>query len=97
MSRYALFGKFTAAPGQRDELRDLLLDAAGLVADAPGYETWIVHTSPDDPDGVWVYESWCSEADHDASLTDERVRAIISRAMPLIAGISDQVKLVPAD
>ena len=95
MARYALFGKFTPVAGQRDALRDLLLEGAAVVSRVPGCESWIVHTSPDDPEGIWVYESWRSEVDHDASLSDERIRAIIGRAMPLIAGISDQVKLEP--
>jgi quinol monooxygenase YgiN len=94
MSCYALFGKFTAVSGQRDALRDLLLEARQFVA-AAGCESWIVHTSPDDPDGVWVYESWRSAADHDASLQDERIQAIIARARPLIAGVSDRVALEP--
>ena len=93
MARYGLFGKFTAVAGQRDALLALLRDAAAMVRQAPGCEAWIVHTSPTDPDGIWIYEAWRSEADHDASLADERIRAIIGDARPLIADIADQVKL----
>jgi quinol monooxygenase YgiN len=97
MAGFGMFGKFTAAPGQRDALLGLLRESAALVHEAPGCEAWIVHTAPDDPDGIWVYERWRSETDHDASLTDERIRDVIGRAMPLIAGISDQVKLEVVD
>ena len=53
-----------------------------------------MNTSPEDPDSIWVNEVWRSEADHDASLTDERTRATIARAMPLIAGM-EGTKLQP--
>lgn len=96
MATYALFGKFTAVDGQRDALTQLLLAGREFVA-AAGCEAWFVHTSADDPNGVWVYEAWRSEADHDASLNDERIREIISRARPLIASVSDRVKLVPVE
>ena len=94
MSRYGLVGKLTAHPGQRDELLELLLEAARLVADAPGCDVWIVNISPDDPDSIWINEAWRSEADHDASLSQEEIRAIIGRAMPLIAGM-EGTKLTP--
>lgn len=93
MAHYGLFGKFTAGTGQRDALVALLLEAAAMVRQAPGCEAWIVHTSPADPDGIWIYEAWRSEAHHDASLADERIRAVIGRARPLIAGMGDQVEL----
>ena len=75
MSPFGLRGIMKAHPGQRDELLDVLLEAADLVASVRG-----------DPDAIWVSEVWRSEADHMASLTDEGVRAIIGRARSLIAG-----------
>jgi quinol monooxygenase YgiN len=94
MGRYGLVGKLTAHAGQREELLELLLEAAKGVADAPGCEMWIVSISPDDPDSVWVNEIWRSEEDHDASLTMEETRSVIARAMPLIAGM-EGTKLTP--
>jgi quinol monooxygenase YgiN len=94
MSRFGLFGKFTAQPGQRDALLALLVEAAKGVSDAPGCEIWIVSTSPDDPDGIWVSEVWRSEEDHAASLKGDETRALIERAMPLIKGM-EHVKLAP--
>jgi len=95
MSRFGLFEKMTAVAGQRDALVRNLLEAAELVADLPGCEVWIVNTAPDDPDSVWVTEVWRSKHDHASSLTDERVRALIARTMPLIADSGERVVLEP--
>ncbi len=95
MNRYGLCGTMMAHPGQRDALLALLLEAAGLVADAPACEVWIVNTMPDNPDAIWVTEIWRSEADHAASLADDDVRALIARARPLIAGFGERFTLEP--
>jgi quinol monooxygenase YgiN len=95
MNRYGLCGIMTAHPGQRDALLDLLLEAADLVATAPGCEVWIVNTMPDDLDAIWVTEVWRSEADHAASLTGDDVKEVIARARPLIAGFGERFILEP--
>jgi quinol monooxygenase YgiN len=95
MSRFGLMSKITAHPGQGQALRHLMIEAAEVVAEAPGCDVWIVSVSPDDPDAIWVTEIWRSEHDHAASLTDERVREIIARACPLIADFSERVTLQP--
>jgi quinol monooxygenase YgiN len=95
MSRYGLFGSIKAQPGKRDELLAILRDGAAAVADLPGCDIYIVSVSPDHPDKIWVTEFWRSQADHDASLDDERIRAIIAQARSLIAGMEDRVELEP--
>ena len=86
MSEYGLLGKLTAAPGWRAPLVDILLEAAALLEDAPGSRQWLVHESVSEPDTVWITEVWRSREDHDASLARPDVRALIGRAMPLLAG-----------
>jgi quinol monooxygenase YgiN len=95
VSRYGLCGIMKAQPGQREALLEILLQAAGLVADLPGCEVWIVNTMPDDPDGIWVTEVWRSEADHAASLAGDDLEAVITRAIPLIAGFGERFTLQP--
>ena len=95
VTRFGLFGKFTAQPGQRDALVQHLLTAAALVGAAPGCELYVVHTSPTEPDAIWVSEAWRSQADHEASLGMPGVRELIATARPLIAGMSDRVVTVP--
>ena len=92
---FAMGGKLLAQPGQRDALVEILLEAARLLGDMPECEHYIVNTVPEEPDAVWVTELWASEEAHGASLEREDVRALIQRAMPLIAGMTDQVRLTP--
>ena len=95
MSRFGLFAKLTAQPGERDRLVEHLLEAARLMEDAKGCELYVVNTSASDENGVWVTEIWESEADHDASLAREGVPELIQRARPLIADMSEQTRLTP--
>jgi quinol monooxygenase YgiN len=50
---------------------------------------------PGEPDAVAVTEVWDDKASHDASLQLERVRSVIGRARPLIAGMGESVALRP--
>ena len=94
---FALFGKLTATSGQRDELLEILLEAADALSGVDGARLYLVHAATDDADGVFVYELWDSFDAHRASLDVEAVRSAISRAMPLLVGPpSDQLTLTPA-
>ena len=92
---YGLFGGFTAQPGRRDELVGHLLEAAELLGRDPRCLHYVVSTSPEgeEPDAVWVSEVWTDQAAHDGSLEPEDVRALITRARPLIAGMAAQRSL----
>jgi quinol monooxygenase YgiN len=95
VTRFGLYVKFTARTGQRDVLIELLLEAAEGARDAPGCELYIVSMSPSEADTAWVTEVWSSQADHDASLSDEAARALIARALPLLAGPPERIETVP--
>ncbi len=90
---YGLFGRFSAQAGKRDELVQHLLEAAALLEGNPGCIHYVVSTS-DEPDAVWVCEVWRDKEAHDRSLEPEEIRALIQRARPLIAGMSDRTELV---
>jgi quinol monooxygenase YgiN len=94
MERFALFGKIVAKPGERDALLAHLLEASRLVSPLPGCDLYIVSVAPTDPDAIFVFELWRSEADHDASLKVESTKALIARARPLMAG-GESTRLVP--
>jgi quinol monooxygenase YgiN len=87
MSKFAMFGKMKSHPGKRAELIGLLLEAAGSLESIDGCELYILNESVEDEDAIWVNELWRDKEAHAASLRDERVLAIISRARPLIASI----------
>jgi quinol monooxygenase YgiN len=93
---FAMFGKLTAASGQREELLDILLEAADVVAGVDGSRLYLVNVAAHDADGVFVYELWDSADAHRASLEVEAVRSAISRAMPLLVGPPNgQLTLTP--
>ena len=87
-----LGGKFTTQPGQRDELVAILLQAAELLGDNDACIHYLINTT-EEPDVIWVTETWTTKEAHDASLEPADVRELITQAMPLIASISDQLEL----
>jgi len=91
----SLFGKITAQAGQRAALVAYLLDAARVVGTLEGCYLYLVNISPTDADAIWVTEVWRSPADHQGSLALDKVRAIITVARPLIAGMSDSTTVTP--
>jgi quinol monooxygenase YgiN len=92
---YGLFGKIKAQPGQRDTLIEMLLESAHGMEELEGCYLYVIGSAPDDPDGIWISEVWRSPEDHQGSLALESVRAVIAKARPLIAGMSDRVEYTP--
>lgn len=91
---YGLQGKIVAKAGRRDALIALLLEAS-TGEPMPGCRLYVVSEIPNEPDAVAVTEVWDDKAAHDASLQLERVRAVIGRARPLIAGMGGSLELRP--
>jgi quinol monooxygenase YgiN len=94
MSRFGIYGKFTAHAGKRDALVQALLEAAAGLQSFEGCEVYIINVSETEPDVVWVTEVWRDQAAHQASLAIPGTKDLIQRTRPLIAGI-EQTKLVP--
>jgi quinol monooxygenase YgiN len=90
MPKFAMFAKVIAKPGQRDAILEILLAASRQPMS--GCDMYIVSTAPSEPDSVYVYEAWRTQADHDSSLAIESVKALVEKAKPLIAGF-EGVKL----
>jgi quinol monooxygenase YgiN len=95
VARFGLIGSFKALPGHGDALAELLVQAADALDSNADCELYVVSRSPDDRDAVWVTEVWTSSDAHRASLEDERVRALIAEARPLIAGLGERFELSP--
>ena len=79
VERFTLQGTFMAQPGKRQELLEILREAATLMEGAEGCELYEVSTSADE-NAVHVSEIWRTEADHDASLGLAGVAELIKRA-----------------
>lgn len=83
---YAMAGKLFAQPGKRDAFVEILLRAAQTVGELPGCRLYAVNEDLADETCIWVLEIWEDKDAHDQSLQNERVRALISEARPLMAG-----------
>ncbi len=66
MARTATLLKFTALPGKRDDLVAAFQDEAARAEDNAGIELYLVHTATDEPDAVYLYVAFASEADEEA-------------------------------
>lgn len=89
---YGLIGKFKTHPGKREELIALML---GETPSMPGCRSYVVARDTKNPDDVWVTEVWEDAANHKASLEIPEVRAVIAKAMPLIAGFETHHETEP--
>tara|TARA_R110001592_G_scaffold237306_4_gene496188 strand:+ start:32369 stop:32674 length:306 start_codon:yes stop_codon:yes gene_type:complete len=83
MNKYGLHGKLTAQEGQVDALANILLEASVLVSKAKGCRVYAISKEDND---VWITEVWDSKDDHDKSLENAEVRALIGTAIPLLDG-----------
>jgi quinol monooxygenase YgiN len=92
---YGMHVEFTAQASRADELEALLLEAAQGAAEVGDCLLYVVSRSLSDADVIAVTEAWRSEAAHGESLKDPAVRALIERAMPLMAGPPKAAKLRP--
>ena len=90
MSKYGLHGKLKSKAGDIEKLTQLLLDASKLVSTAKGCHLYLISRDNADNDSIWVTEVWDSKEDHDKSLNNEAVKALIYQAMPLIDGMPEK-------
>ena len=90
---FAMLVRFTAAPGQRDELAAVLLEAADALSDVSACMLYLVTVPDSDDSSVWVTEVWTDRSAHAASLQQQSARELIGRAQPLIAVPPDAVQL----
>lgn len=86
-------GKLTAQNSKRDELTSILIEAAKSVGKIPECKLYIVCEDVSNENIVWVFESWDTKQAHDDSLQNERTRALIMQAKPLLAAAPDGAEL----
>lgn len=85
---YARTAALTAHPGKRAELVEILLRASALTSNLPGCRAYLVLEDLAVENSVLVFEVWDDKDAHAESLKNERVRALIAEAMPVLAGTS---------
>jgi quinol monooxygenase YgiN len=89
---YGLIGKMIAHPGKRDELLDILTHQIGPM---PGCRSYVIAKDPLDANALWVTEVWEDTGSHQASLSMQKVKTAMHKAMPLIAGFDRRVETEP--
>jgi quinol monooxygenase YgiN len=94
MHTFGLTGKITTHEGKRDELVQLLLEAAKGMQSVVGCKLYLVSISEDEPEAIYITEVWTNAEAHQASLALEQVKAIIQLGRPLIASF-ESTKLMP--
>lgn len=81
-SRFSVYGRMAAQPGQRDTLIERFKDM--LQIGIPGLESCSINTVLDDPDTIWVTEIWTNKAAHDTGTRSDRVVSATERVMSLV-------------
>lgn len=93
--KFGMQAVLTAAPGKGAELAEIMLQASQTVSSLNGCELYIVQQSLINEDEILITEVWSSKEDHQASLSYDNVRALITRAKPIIANMKGKpAKLV---
>jgi quinol monooxygenase YgiN len=85
--KFGMQAVMTAQAGKGDELAAIMLEASAFVGAIQGCEIYLVQQSLVDESKILIAEVWTSKEDHQASLTNPQVRALIIQAKPLIVGM----------
>ena len=84
-TKYGLNGRLIAKKGEGEALAAILLEAAKILSHHEGCHVYMVSLDQHATDEVVINEVWEDQEAHQASLQLEEVRALIGKAMPLIA------------
>jgi quinol monooxygenase YgiN len=85
---FVYLGTLGTVPGKRDELVTHLTRRSDVLSEI-GCLAYEVGVNDDDPDRVFVVETWVSAEAHDASLALPEVKSSIAEARPLLSGDFD--------
>ncbi len=88
---YALINKMTVKPGKRDEVIAILLESGKPFNDNPSCLLYLVYKDASDPDAIWVEDVWANQEDHTAAMSTPEMRAYVTRCVPLLAGMPEQI------
>lgn len=94
MNLFSVNGSLTASAGKRDELLQYLLEAAQEMEQVDDCYIYSVGIDPEDDEKVYVFEVWEDQAAHQASLTLDVFKNLITKARPIITDMADYPSLV---
>jgi quinol monooxygenase YgiN len=85
MTGFAVYGRMTARPGLRGELIDLLRVTIDALGNPPGLLSYSINTVIDDPDTLWITQTWTDRAAHDTTTKTTANKAESARIADLLA------------
>ncbi|GHA18010.1 hypothetical protein GCM10008090_29680 [Arenicella chitinivorans] len=86
--KFGMQAVLTASPGKGSELAAIMLRASNVVSTMEGCELYVVQQSLTDENQILVTELWSSKNDHQNSLANEKIQALIGEAKPIISSMS---------
>ena len=83
-SRFSVYVRMTAQPGQRDALIERLRELlrAGAMS---GLESFSINAVLDDPDTIWITQAWADKLAHDTATHSDPVVSATQRVVSLLA------------
>lgn len=85
--KFGMQAVITAQVGKGEELADILKEGVEELMANDDCQVYLIQVSVEEPEKVYISELWSNEQAHKSSLTNPVVRAVITRAMPLIASV----------
>ena len=92
--KYAYFGSFRAKEGKRDTVAKLWKEAAIQLKKNADCLEYIISTSDEDSNTVWLWQVWTSREAHDKSIQEEYAQNIIRKATPFIESYGKHLDLI---
>lgn len=83
-SCFGIFGRLATHPGRRDDVVAVFERGEAVLQGMPGCRLYLIGTSENEPDSVFVTEIWDDQEAHEASLQIPEVRGMIQQTMPLL-------------
>ena len=93
--RVGRYVQMVANPGDGQALAATLLRVAEGLRGAPGCEMYVINSSADEPDTVWVTEIWADAEASDKALSEDLGEVGIGEVLQLLAGPPELIDLTP--
>jgi quinol monooxygenase YgiN len=93
---FALLNRLTAKPGHRERVVEILLESGKLFDDNRACRVYLVAEAADDPNLIWVADLWTSEEEHAEALKAPEMLPYVEECMPLLEGMPEQIRVLPA-
>jgi quinol monooxygenase YgiN len=83
-SKFLAHGSLLAKESNIEEMINILLEASEICTGKFDCDAYLVSTDPSEPNRIWITELWHSEDEMNKALQDDSVRALITKAMPML-------------